>query len=84
MKKQKDKIDLRIYSKIDNQEKRIRRLEKGNINVAEAIFKDIEDMLENISVRRSAISPLITIGRQNCMNDIDNELEELKKKYGMK
>jgi len=44
----------------------------------------IKKIIDKVSKYKSAISPLITIGRQNAINDIENELELLSKLKGEK
>ena len=43
------------------------------------LIKKIEKMLFRISGYKSEINSFVNIGRQNCMNDIDNELMEIKR-----
>jgi len=43
------------------------------------LIRKIEKMLFRISGYKSEINSFVNIGRQNCMNDIDNELMEIKR-----
>jgi len=67
--------------KLKNHNKRIKRLEK---TYPKKIFKDIDKVIKRIKSFKSEVSPEINIGRQNAINDIENELLSVKKKWGLK
>lgn len=50
---------------------------------AKEIFKDIDTLISKINTYKSDIDTLVTIGRQNALNDLDNELIKIKKKSGI-
>ncbi|MFQ6056048.1 MAG: hypothetical protein ACE5J3_08725 [Methanosarcinales archaeon] len=76
-------IDDLTSSEIDDLIEQLifQKVEIESQKTAQQIIIKVEKLISKINKYKSEVDDMITIGRQNAMNDLENELKQLKQKF---